>query len=216
VAQVEFFMDADDNMAFVAWLVRVAEAEFVPERSLTPPPFPRYSTIEEVRRYIDGRVREDKYSRLLVLSAKWELYPLVFDEINANDGQHFFSVALQCGGPAFDLIPARAYSKDGERWIVPGSFSHFPNYVKGGGRPAESFRRPEAMAELFKEAQKYFRQHGCRSASRETGETGPWVMPGALSAFGSGTWLRIAKHHFDPRGKARAAAEQRDAADETP
>src|SRR4051794_3745573 len=159
MAESRFFMTRDDSAAFVAFLIERFAAEFVPERSASPPPFPRYTTLAEVESRIDQDVH---YSRFAVLSAQWEQYPLAFDEIHANDGQHFFSASLRIGGPSFDLILARTWTDGERRWIVAGSFGDYPYYIVDKAFLTDrsqyrTIQRPAAMAAAYKEVQNYLR-----------------------------------------------------------
>lgn len=203
MAETHFFMTRDDGLSFISFLIDIASAVFVPERSPDPPPFPRYTTVGEV----ESRINRDLYySRFFVLSHEWEQFPLVIDEIHANDGQHFFSVCQQYGGPAFDLILSRTWTEDKIRWIVSGSFSDYACYIQDAAFHDDdslyrTFDRPERMTAIHKEVQKYMRRHGRRSICRETGHMGPWIMSGALKEYETGTWLRISDGHFEPKSQ---------------
>lgn len=156
MAQLEFFMSNDDTRAFTAFLIELVSAEFVPEKSPVAPPFPRYTSLEQVQTRIE---QDEYYSRFMVLSPQWERYPLVFNEIHANDGTHFFAVSLQYGGPAFDYFVARNYSQGELQWIRPGSFSDFPDYIVDLAYLQDhslyrTFKRPDEMTVCFKEVQK--------------------------------------------------------------
>ncbi len=201
MAESHFFMTQGDSADFLSFLIERFSAEFVPERSDCSPPFPRYRTLTEVRARIDLDVG---YSRFAVLSPAWERLPLAFNEIHANDGRHFFSVSSRYGGPAFDLILSRTWT-DGRGWIVPGSFADFPYYIEDKAFLTDrslyrTFDRPDAMTAAHKELRKYLRRNGCRSASRETGHAGPWIIQGALREYEAGIWLREADWHFQPKG----------------
>jgi hypothetical protein len=113
-------MTLHDSLGLVSYLIDLVSAEFVPERSTDPPPFPRYTTLTQVK----DRIDQDKmYSRFFVLSPFWERHPLIFHEIHANDGQHFFSVAQRYGGPAFDFIWVQLHTIRRFRPLSPWSTS---------------------------------------------------------------------------------------------
>jgi hypothetical protein len=203
MAQTHFFMTRNDSLNFVSFLVDLVSAEFVPQQSGDPPPFPRYATMAQVQAQME---RDIHYSRFFVLSRQWELLPLVFDEIHANDGRHFFVASQRYGGPAFDFIPSSEYSEGDVRWIVSGSFSDYSYYIEdksfiGNHSRYRTFDRPEAMTTTHKEVQKYLRRNGRRSICLETGHTGPWIASGALKEFDNSTWLRIGDWHFEPKGR---------------
>src|ERR1700687_4394469 len=115
MSESRFFMTREESADLVSFLIERVSAEFVPERSTSPPPFPRYTTPEQVLARIDEDVH---YSRFAVLSQQWEEFPLAFDEVHANDGQHFLSISQRYGGPAFDLILSRTWTDGDCRWIV--------------------------------------------------------------------------------------------------
>ena len=193
-------MTDKEGIDFIAFLINEFAAEFVPERSIYSPPFPRYKKLSQVRELIE---RDENYFRFFVLSHRWEVYPLKFDEIKANDGRHFFSVSQRYGGPAFDLILSRTRQDSGLTWIVPGSFSDYPYYYVPDDFHYETFDRPETMKQAYNEVQKYLRRHGCRSTCKEDGKTGPWVLAGAVCESESGVWLRMGNWHFEPKTKKR-------------
>ena len=203
MAVSHFFMTREDSASLVGFLIERFSAEFVPERSAHPPPFPRYMTLPEVESRID---QDAHYSRFAVLSAQWEEHPLAFNEIHANDGQHFFAMSQRIGGPSFDLILARTCT-DGERqWIVAGWFSDFPYYIVNNAHLTDPSQyrtvpRPAAMTKAHKDVQNYLRRYGCRSVCREEGHSGPWILPGALHEFENGMWLRGGDWHYEPKGK---------------
>jgi len=150
--------------------------------------------------------RDIHYSRFFVLSRQWERFPLVMDEIHANDGQHFFSVSQHYGGPAFDFILSRTYTEGDLRWIVSGSLSDYSYYIQDEAFFSDhslyrTFARPEEMTAAHKEVRKYLRKNGYRSICRETGHTGPWIVSGALQEYESGTWLRGGDWHFEPKDR---------------
>jgi hypothetical protein len=129
---------------------------------------------------------------------------LSFDEVHANDGQHFFTVSMEYGGPAFDLILSRTWAENSRRWIVHGSFSDYPYYVVDKAFLADrslyrTFDRPAAMTAAHNEVKNYLRRNGCRSVRRKMGYTGPWIMPGALREFQAGTSLGYADWPFEPK-----------------
>lgn len=168
MADSRFFMARNDNAAFISFLIERFSAEFVSHRFASPPPFPRYTTLAEVQARIDEDVRESRFSRFHVLSPQWEEFPLQFHEVHANDGQHFFSVSLRYGGPAFDLIVSRTWSDGEQRWIVAGSFGDYPCYIVDKAFLTDHSRyrtvqRPATMAAAHKEVQNYLRRNGCRS-----------------------------------------------------
>ncbi len=207
MAESRFFMTRDDSAAFVAFLIERFSAEFVPERSPDPPPFPRYTTIAEVETRID---RDADNFRFAVLSPQWEQVPLAFSEIHANDGQHFFSVSQRVGGPSFDLILSRTWADEGQRWIVDGSIGDYPYYIadKAFLTDRSQYRtidRPATMAAAHQEIKAYLRRNGCRSVCREEGHTGPLVLPGAIREFEAGMWLRGGDWHYEPLRRAGKA-----------
>jgi hypothetical protein len=209
MAETHFFMTRDDSLGLISFLIDLASAEFVPEWSLDPSPFPRYTTLTEIEAHMN---RDSYYSRFFVLSHEWERFPLVINEIHANDGRHFFSVSQRYGGPAFDLIISRTYTKDNMRWMVSGSFSDYAYYIQDAAFLKDhslyrTFDRPERMTSVHKEVQKYMRRNGCRSICRETGRTGPWIVAGALKEYESGIWLRAGDYHFEPKPRSEKAAE---------
>lgn len=202
MAEAHFFMTRDDSLAFVSFLIELVSAAFVPEKSLDPPPFPRYTTLEQVRTRMDQDVQ--RYSRFFVLSPQWERLPLAYDEIHANDGQHFYAVSQRYGGPAFDFNAARTYSEGELQWIRAGSFSDYPDYIEDKAFLTDyslyrTFQRPEKMTAAFKEVQKNLRRNGCRSRCRETGHTGPWIGIDALQQHDAGIWLRGGDWHYEPK-----------------
>ncbi len=204
MAHSHFFMAPDDSTDFVSFMIERFSAEFVPDRSASPPPFPRYTTVAEVQTRIDDDVRASRYSRFHVLSPRWEEFPLQFDETHANDGQHFFSVSLKYGGPAFDWIVSRTWSDERRRWIVGGSFGDCAYYIVDKAFLTDhslyrTIQRPAAMVAAHKEVQKYLRRNGCRSVCREEGHTGPWILRGALREFEAGIWLRGGDWHYEPK-----------------
>ncbi|WP_425616755.1 hypothetical protein NA78x_000410 [Anatilimnocola sp. NA78] len=205
MAESHFFMGRDDSADFVSFLIERFSAEFVPERSPDPPPFPRYRALAEVQGRIDEDVRRSRSSRFAVLSPKWERLPLVFNEVHANDGQHFFSLSQRYGGPAFDFILSRSWADADRRWIVAGSFGDYPYYIEDQEFLTDhslyrTFQRPDTMAEAHKEVRTYLRRNGCRSVCREDGHSGPWIMRAALRDYEAGMWLRGGDWHFDPKG----------------
>ncbi len=211
MAESRFFMSRDDGTDFVSFLIERFSAVLIPHRSVSPPPFPRYTTVTEVQTRIDEDEHRCCFSRFHVMSKQWEEFPLVFDEVNANDGQHFFSVSLQYGGPAFDLIVSRLWSDGDNRWIVAGSLSDYAYYVVDKAFLADhslyrTVQRPATMVAAHKEVQKYLRRNGCRSVCREETHTGPWILKGALHAFEAGIWLRGGDWHYEPKnGKSKHA-----------
>jgi hypothetical protein len=202
MADSHFFMTRDDSTSFVVFLMEKFSAEFVPERSTCPPPFPRYTTLAEVQARIDRNVH-----RFAVLSTSYELVPLAFHETHANDGQRFFSLRQRFGGPAFDLILSRTWTDGEQRWTVPGSFGDYPYYyvddafLADRSSPYRTMQRPVAMAAAHKEVRKYLRRHGRRSVCREDGRAGPWILLGALREFEAGLWLRIGDWHLRAQGR---------------
>jgi hypothetical protein len=200
-------MTWDDSDAFVLFLIEQFSAEFVPYRSENPPPFPRYATAAEVRFRIDEDVSNSHVPRFQVLSPQWEELPLEFNEVHANDGQHYFCVSQRYGGPAFDLIVSRSYGDGEGRWIVAGSFGDYSYYIADRAfltNPSlyRTVPRPATMVSAHKEIGRYLRRNGCRSVCRETGQVGPWVLPGALREFDAGIWLRCGDWHYEPRRQA--------------
>ncbi|MHC4201342.1 MAG: hypothetical protein ACYSU0_15235 [Planctomycetota bacterium] len=202
MAEVDFFMTKKDSLDFVSFLIEAFSAEFVPERNESAPPFPRYSSIADVKRRID---EDEYYSRFSVLSPLWERYPLGISEVHANDGQHFYSVCQRYGGPSFDLILSRIGMDGDARYLIPGSFSDYPYYIREffltDKSRYETFDRPPEMAKAYRDVQKYLRRTGCRSVCRETGRTGPWIIGDALREFQRGCWLRIGDWHCVPKEK---------------
>ncbi len=199
LAESNFFMTRDDSADFLSFLIERFSSQFVPERSSSPPPFPRYSTLADVEARIEMDVH---YSRFAVLSPQWEEFPLSFSETHANDGQHFVSVSLQYGGPAFDLSLSQAWTENGRRWILHGSFSDYPYYIVDKAFLTDrslyrTFDRPAAMTGAHKEVKNYLRRNGCRSVHRKLGYTGPWIMPGALREFQAGTSLGYGEGAFE-------------------
>ena len=205
MAVTAFFMTDKEGMEFVSFLIDEFSAEFIPEKSNEPPPFPRYKELAEVR---DRITRDVHYSRFFVLSPQWERYPLETSEVNANDGSYFFTVNQRNGGPAFDFVLSRTIERDGLKWMLPGSFSDYPNYMRDyslglDASECETFDRPESMKQAYKSVQKYLRRNGCRSICTEDGRAGPWVLNEAEAEFRLGIWLRTGKWHFEPRTKKR-------------
>ncbi len=201
-------MNKNDSYEFIKFLIQTFLCEFVPEKSDSPPPFPKYLTFEEVQ----CKVEEDEhYSRFFVLSPKWEKYPLCFSEINTNDGKHFFTVDQRYGGPAFDFILARSVSEKDLKWMVSGSFADYHYYIRDKSyindqSRYETFDRPEEMKTAYKEVQKYIKRNGVRSICEEDERSGPWILNGALAEFENGLWLRAGKWHFIPKKKKRKKA----------
>ena len=184
-------MTREDSAAFLSFLIERFTAEFVPERSSSPPPFPRYSTLHDVQARCDNDVH---YSRFAVLSAQWEELPLLFDEVHANDGQHFFTVSMDYGGPAFDLIVSRTRTENDRRWMLHGSLTDRAYYIVDKAFLADralyrTFERPAAMKAAHTQVKNYLRRNGCRSVHTKFGFSGPWIMPGALGEFQAGTSL---------------------------
>jgi len=199
-----FFMSRDDTADIVSFLIDRFSAEFVPDRSITPPSFPRYTTVAEVQSRIDEDVSASRSSRFHVLSRQWEELPLQFDEVHANDGQHFYSVAMRYGGPAFDLIVSQTWTDGQQHWIVAGQFGDYPYYIVDKAFLADyslyrEIKRPAVMTDAHKEVRKYLRRNGCRSVCREKGHTGPWILRGALREFDAGIWLRGGDWHYEPK-----------------
>jgi hypothetical protein len=206
MAETRFFMTREDTLEFVVFLIDLVEAEFVPEISVHPPPFPRFTTLAQTSLALDGHGQD---ARFFVLSRHWERFPLFFNEVHANDGRHFFAVSPRVGGPAFDFIPARVFIDGDVRCIVPGSFVDYPYYIEDGSFMSDpsTYRtcdRPEAMTKTHKEVHKYLRRKGCRTICRA--RTGPWTLPGALRQYESGTWLRVGDWHFEPKPISRRRA----------
>ena len=194
-------MTSDDSADFLSFLIERLSAEFVPERSSFPPPFPRFSRLADVQAVSD---KDPCYSRFAVLSPQWEQFPLFFDEVHANDGQHFFTVSMRYGGPAFDLILSRTWTENGRTWIVHGSFSDYPYYIVDKAFLADrslyrTFNRPTAMDAAHKDVKNYLRRTGCQSFRKKTGANGPWIMPGALREFQAGTSLGFGESPFEPK-----------------
>lgn len=203
MAEVHFFMTRNDSLAFVSFLIELVRATFVPERSLDPPPFLRLTSSEQVRIRMDQNIQ--RYYRFFVLSPQWERLPLVYDEIHANDGQHFYSVSQRYGGPAFDFLASGTYSEGEMQWIRAGWFSDYPYYIEDKAFLKDAslyrvFQRPEKMTVAFKEVQRYLRKNGFRSRCRETGHTGPWIGIDALKQHEAGMWLRGGDWHYEPKG----------------
>jgi hypothetical protein len=203
MAETHFFMTRDDSLGLISFLIDVASAEFVPEKSPDPPPFPRYSTVAE----IEARMDRDLYdSRFFVVSREWERFPLVINEIQAKDGRNFFSVAQRYGGPAFDLVISRTRSKENVQWMLSGWFSDYAYYIQDAAFHKDhslyrTFDRPERMTSVHKEVQKYIRRNSSRSVCQENGHIGPWIALGALKEYESGIWLRAGDYHFVPKPK---------------
>lgn len=205
MAETHSFMTRSDLHAFLSFLIDLTSAEFVPEKSDHPPPFPRYATPEEVQARID---RDTHYSRFFVLSRRWKRFPLVFDEIHANDGRHFFTVCQRHGGPAFDFILSWLSTDRGVRSIASVSLSDYSYYLRDKSLLAdrslyETFDRPDEMTAAHDDVRKYLRRNGRRSVCRETGHTGPWLLAGVLQEYESGGWLRIGGRHFQPKDATR-------------
>ena len=205
MAETHFFMTRNDAFRFTSFLIDLADVAFVPERSVDSPPFPRYTTLDQIQSRMEC---DNFYSRFFVVSRQWEQLPLVINEIHANDGRHFFAVSPRYGGPAFDFILSRTFTEADSQWIVPGSFSDYSYYIQDDSFHKDyslyrSFDRPEEMTAAHNEVRKYVRKNGCRSICRETGLTGPWILSGAIQEFESGTWLRIGKWHFEPKSKVQ-------------
>jgi hypothetical protein len=184
-------MTCEDSAAFLSFLIERFSSQFVPERSSSPPPFPRYSTLAQLETRIDIDVHS---SRFAVLSAQWEQFPLAFNEVHANDGQDFFTVSMRYGGPAFDLLLSRTWTENGRKWMLHGSFSDYPYYVVDKAFLADrslyrTFDRPVAMTAAHTEVKNYLRRNGCPSVRQKVGHNGPWIMPGALREFEAGTLL---------------------------
>jgi hypothetical protein len=53
MAETHFLMTRGDSLAFVSFLIELVSAEFVPEKSLDPPSFPRYTTLEQIQTRMD-------------------------------------------------------------------------------------------------------------------------------------------------------------------
>ena len=128
-------------------------------------------------------------------------------EVNAKDGRRYFSIDQRYGGPAFDFLVSQTSRENGKAYIVPGWFSDYPWFIKdktylADSSKYETFDRPQAMAEAFREVQRYLQKNAKRSVCRETAKVGPWVFSGALAAYDDGAWLRQGNYHFEPRMKA--------------
>ena len=204
MATSRFCMTLDDSASFVSFLIERYSSHFVPDRSVSPPPFPRYTSLAEVESQIDTELN---VCRFHVLSPQWEQFPLVMQEINANDGQQFFAVSLRCGGPSFDLLLSRAWTDGVQKWIVAGHFVDYSHYIVDHAfltDPAlyRTVQRPASMELAHKDVRNYFRRNGCRSVCREEGHTGPWILSGALKQYESGIWLREGDWHYDPTRNA--------------
>lgn len=113
---------------------------------------------------------------------------------------------LKKGGrrPALDFLVSKNNHEDGKAYIVPGWFSDYPWYIKDKSylqdlSKYETFDRPEAMANAFREVQSYLRKQAARTVSRETGKVSPWVLSGALEAYNGGSWLRQGDYHYEPK-----------------
>ena len=201
MAEIEFFMNEDDSHEFIEFLIYSFSAEFIPEKSDSPPPFPRYLQQEEVHQ----RIKTDEhYSRFFVLSQRWEKHPLCFSEVNAKDGRHFYAVSERYGGPAFDFILSRTRSEGNLKWIISGSFADYPYYIRDKSFISdhslyETFDRPAEMKTAYQEVQKFIRRNGVRSMCKEDSRAGAWILSGALADFENGTWLRVGDWHFEPK-----------------
>jgi hypothetical protein len=199
MAELHFFMAPPDTGRFVEFLVgRFGAALFLDgSDSSTPPAFRDKNGVEKM-------VKESRHApRFFVVSDIWQRYPLSVSEVNAKDGRHYFSIDQRYGGPAFDFLVSNNVREDGKEYIVPGWFSDYPWYIKDKSylkdrSKYETFDRPEAMVEAFRAVQHYLRKNGRRSVCRETGKAGPWILSGALEAYGNGAWLRQGNYRFGP------------------
>lgn len=203
MAELHFFMTLHDTGEFVDFLSGRFGATLYLDgsESRSPPAFHDRSGVERV-------VTELRYTpRFFVVSELWQRYPLSVSEVNANDGRHYFSIDQRYGGPAFDFLVSKNTHEGGKTYIVPGWFSDYPWYIKDKTHlqdhsKYETFDRPEAMAKAYREVQSYLRKQATRSVCRETGKVGPWVLPGALEARNSGSWLRQGDFHYEPKMEA--------------
>jgi hypothetical protein len=205
VAESQFFMSPSDTYHFVTYLIDSVSAEFVPERSFEPPPFPRFKTLAQVEDWV---AQDGHNSRFFVVSKHWERLPLIFTEVNAKDGRHFYYVAPRYGGPAFDFMFSRSLNESALSWILPGWLSDYPYYITDDAFVKDyslyrTFDRPTEMSGAHNEVRKYLRKNGCRSACREDGHGGPWILPGALKEYEAGTWLRVGDWHFEPKQRLK-------------
>jgi hypothetical protein len=203
MAELNFFMARSDTGRFVELLAGRFGATLFLDGSDNPlpPAFRDKSSVEKL-------VAESRHApRFFVVSELWQRYPLSVSEVNAKDGRHYFAIDQRYGGPAFDFLVSNNVREDNKEYIVPGWFSDYPWYIKDKSylkdrTKYETFDRPDAMAEAFREVQRYLRKDAKRSVCRETGKVGPWILSGALAAYGDGAWLRQGVYHFEPRMEA--------------
>ena len=201
MTETHFFMTRADVLGLVSYLIDKHCACFVPEISFEPPPFPRYSSVNEVV----SRVDKDQYhSRFFVLSSVWELHPLCALEVTTNDGAHYFVVSQKYGGPAFDLFLPKEAADGDSRFLIAGSISDYSYYIvdKAFLTDRSSYRafdRPTPMIEAHKDVRRFLRTSGTQSVCSETGRAGPWIGSGALAEHRSGLWLRGGDWHYCPR-----------------
>ena len=190
MAEIHFFMTHRDTHDFVSFLADFFQTTFTLDQHVTAE-LPVVDTVEDV----DYAVRYHRDApRFFVMSPRWQRYPLPGSETHHLDGRRLFYVDQRYGGPAFHLIVSRqAGSPD---CIYPGSFSDYPWYYVRRGQP-QTFDRPEEMATVYREVQRYLRRHGKRSRRRGKDCPGPFILPDALACYQQGSWLRQGNWHFE-------------------
>jgi hypothetical protein len=196
MAGVHFFMTADESLALAGLFIDRFGCRFVPENNPTSRPR-ELVTLDEVKFHI---ARETNYSRFFLLSPLWSKYPLYLQEHPSK--RHRYYVQLRMGGPAFDWTLSRTVESEKTKWIVPGSFSDYPWYLRDESL-RETFKRPDEMKIGFLEISRYIRKGGNKSICSEKGFLGPWISPKALEEFRNGVWLRTGDFHFEPKRKTK-------------
>lgn len=194
MADLQFFATEEDHASLVSLLVARFNARFVLDGATTPE-MPTFESVAEVMHIIKSEMHDPRF---FVLSPLWQLEPLTVSETKHNDGRVRFYIRQQEGGPAFDYLARRLRIVESGEQLIPSWFSDYPFYRSRLEMHSELVR-PSAMAAAYKEVQHLTQRSGARTDISETRKPGPWAMPGALSAYSRGGWLRAGEWHHTPR-----------------
>ena len=199
MSEINFFMTDDESLSLFKFFLEEYDAGFVPENN----PSPEAPVLRSLEAIQSDRGTCEYAERYFVVSDCWTRYPLHLRELDSQ-GHHYHYVVLRCGGPAFDLSPARSFVEHDTEWIVPGELSDYPWYNLDESCE-ETFSRPEEMKAAYARLSRFIRKGACASVCQEKGFRGPYITPGARAAFERGVRLRVGDFHFAPVDRKRGS-----------
>lgn len=203
MAHTSFFTSWEEIQDIFALLLEHG-SWFVPEKNPDRPEPIELRSCEAITAHL---TRVGHPERLFVMSERWSVAPLVFEELDSK-GYHYFYVVLGHGGPAFELFPP-ALVRDGTftidyqtatvdvtgQRLVAASLQDRAIYyrnpdavrvaaARGHWADDDILPRPPSMDEAHRAVRRLARRRATRSANQTL--VGPTISPGALDLYSRG------------------------------